>query len=45
MKYKNVIQYIPINNTFYGDLVIGYDDDNCLFQGELTYGKGRWSHL
>ena len=45
MKYKNAIQYISINDAFKCDLVIGYAGDNCLFQGEFAYGKGRWSHL
>ena len=43
--YKNAIQYISINDAFKFDLVIGYADDNCIFQGEFAYGKGRWSHL
>ena len=46
MKYENVIQYISINDALKGDfLVIGYADDNCFFQCEFAYRKGRWLHL
>ena len=37
------IQYISMYDAFYGDLVIGYADNECLFQG-VFYEKGRWSH-